>query len=378
MWKWWQERQEERLTSRVINETEKSIRENKRYLAQLYAPGPVSTSKIEYLIHYTDRFIQDFDEKNPDIAEQISKKRSGFWWRLANAAAADYLKKYGDYDPVDALGRMQKAEFGVPANASGGLTLEQTYKRILKKPPDEPGIFERMTDFLAKRRKAVTALSLSALVAGITVPNVVDAGEPYEHVRFKDHYIAIEHKGKIEISKEGETCPPIHFREPVDYYSVNFYGIVENEKPWKWDDWGGIIIRIVDARFPSIGHCRADPIDGKYDERLELVNAKFYYYYDPDLIAEDKLDISPELTGPDADCWIDFEKFNNINLKNLPNLSAPVPEKFLKDPKSPKYQPVIDELRDNLGLVTAIVLPSVLTPIVLRYWLGKKKKDSAS
>jgi hypothetical protein len=376
MWKWWQERQEERLTSRVINETEKSIKENKRYLARLSAPGPVSIRKIDNLIQDTDYFIQRFDEKNPDIAEQIYKEIRGPW----PDAAADYSKKYGDYDPADNSAiwrRWLKAEFSdVPAYASGGLTPEQTGKLLEKhilNGPDEPGIFERMTDFLAKRRKAVTALSLSALVAGITVPNLVDAGEPYEHVWFKDHYIAIGHKGKTAISKEGETCPRIHFNEPKDHFLVRFYGIVENEKPWKWDEWCGIVIRIEDARFPSIGYCWADPIDGKYDERLELVKAEFNYYYDPDLIAEDKMVIFPELAGLHADDFVSFEKFGyNINLKNLPNLSAPVPEKFRKDPKSPSET-------DNSWIPIAIAA-GMGTPAGVYYLWNrrKKKKDSVS
>jgi hypothetical protein len=342
----------------------------------------VSTYKIDKLTQDTDYFIQRFDRENPDIANQISKKRSGFWWRLANAAAADYLKKYGDYDPADNSAvwrRWLKAEFpDVPTYACGGLTPEQAGKLLEKRilnEPDEPGIFERMTDFLAKRRKAVTALSLLGLGAAITGANAVDAGDPSENLNFVAHYIAADHKGKTEISEVGEGCSSAHFDKPTDHYFVRFYGIVENKKPEKWGEYGGVLIRIKDARFPDMGYCWTNPIDGKYDERLELVTAEFNYYYDPSICGEGKLDIIPFLPIFDASYnWIDFEKFNHtINIKDLPNLSAPVPKEFRTDPKSPS---VIDELKDNLGLLTAIGAPSVVMPIVMYYWL--RKKNSAS
>jgi hypothetical protein len=363
MWKWWQERQ----TSRIINETEESIRENKRYLARLSASGPVSTNKIEYLIHYTDRFIQDFDEENPDIAEQIYKEIRGPW----PDAAADYLKKYGDYDPAAALGRMQKAEFpDIPANASGGLTLEQTYKSILKKPPDEPGSIEKAADFLVKRSKTVTALSLLGLgIAGVANP--VSADDPDDYIDFGDFILAAENKGKVLVSKEEPGISPIHFDEPKDHIAVYLYAEVENTRPWEWDELCPIYIRVVDARFPSITIYETFPKDGKWDEMKEFITAKLDCYLGKDT----HYGITPIIDSYEYDYFIDLKKFKGIDLRNLPNPNDPVVKEFLKkfrkDPKSPSDS-------DIDPWIPVAIAAGVGTPIGYGTyrWLRKRKKDS--
>jgi hypothetical protein len=374
MWKWWQERQ----TSRIINETEESIRENKRYLAQLNAPGPVSTHKIDDFIHYTDRFIQDFDEKNPDIANQISKKRSGFWWRLANAAAAYWMEKYGDYNPAAALRRLQKAEFpDVPANASGGLTPEQTYERILENP-DKPGIVERMTDFLVKRPKivtAATALSLFGLGAGISA-NVVDADDdPDDYIDFEDFILAAENKGKVSKEEKEEGRSPIHFWKPKDHIVVYFYAEVKNTRPEKWGDLGPIYIDVVDARFPNTVSYETFPKDGKWDETREFITAKLNCYLGNESHYE-KGSLIPHIEC--VHYFIDFEKFKEIDLRNLPHPNDPVVKEFLKkfrtDPKSPSDSDI-----DNPWIPIAIAA-GMGTPAGVYYLWNrrKKKKDSAS
>jgi hypothetical protein len=358
-------------TSRIINKTEKLIEENERYLAQLRAPGPVSTYKIDNLIRDTDRFIQRFDRENPDIAEQIRKRIRGPW-----PDAADYMKKYGDYNPADIWKRWLKAEFpGVPANASGGLTPEQAGKmlsgRILNEP-DKPGIIERMTDSLVKRPKIVTALSLFGLGAGISA-NVVDADD--RPLEFLDYYVAADYMGK------AKEVGHVEFYTPKDYYLVEVRCIVKNKKSYDWGphaaagvhDVTDLHVELEDARLYYGGRALSDvfPFDGKYDEAIELVTTKKfdYYLWEPD----DKLEFT-WIT------WLDFPndeyEFVSFDFKTLPNLSAPVPEKFRTDPKSPKYQPIIDELKHNLGPLVAISAVSVGTPIGMYYWLRKRKKDS--